>query len=105
MAVCAHCKARHWECERSKSTGHYSTCCSQGKVQLPPLSGPIPSIDSCLKGRIPKRLHSARMPGLFEAKSGNKRHAGCFGDECRMNGFVSLLYFVGCFLNLCAEIM
>ncbi|SGY20062.1 BQ5605_C017g08452 [Microbotryum silenes-dioicae] len=54
MAVCAHCKARHWECERSKSTGHYSTCCSQGKVQLPPLSGPIPSIDSCLKGRIPR---------------------------------------------------
>ncbi|SGZ31375.1 BQ5605_C044g12161 [Microbotryum silenes-dioicae] len=24
---------------------------------------------------------------VFEAKSGNKRHAGCFGDECRMNGF------------------
>ncbi|SGY69223.1 BQ5605_C004g02978 [Microbotryum silenes-dioicae] len=42
---------------------------------------------------------------VFEAKSGNKRHAGCFGDECRMNGFASLLYFVGCFLNLCAEIM
>ncbi|SGY70143.1 BQ5605_C004g03110 [Microbotryum silenes-dioicae] len=42
---------------------------------------------------------------VFEAKSGNKRHAGCFGDECRMNGFVSLLYFVGCFLNLCADIM
>ncbi|SGZ29589.1 BQ5605_C051g12547 [Microbotryum silenes-dioicae] len=42
---------------------------------------------------------------VFEAKSGNKRHAGCFSDECRMNGFVSLLYFVGCFLNLCAEIM
>ncbi|SGY12494.1 BQ5605_C011g06523 [Microbotryum silenes-dioicae] len=46
-------RARHWEYKRSKSTGHYSTCCSQGKVQLPPLSGPIPSIDSCLKGRIP----------------------------------------------------
>ncbi|SCZ99010.1 BZ3500_MvSof-1268-A1-R1_Chr7-1g09352 [Microbotryum saponariae] len=30
-AVCTHCKARHWECERSKSTGHFSTCCSQGK--------------------------------------------------------------------------
>ncbi|SGY60744.1 BQ5605_C007g04479 [Microbotryum silenes-dioicae] len=24
---------------------------------------------------------------VFEAKSGNKRHAGCFGDECKMNGF------------------
>ncbi|SGZ13432.1 BQ5605_C028g10569 [Microbotryum silenes-dioicae] len=22
---------------------------------------------------------------VFEAKSGNKRHAGCFGDECKMN--------------------
>ncbi|SGY15971.1 BQ5605_C012g06719 [Microbotryum silenes-dioicae] len=33
---------------------------------------------------------------VFEAKSGNKRYAGCFGDECRMNVFVSLLYFVGC---------
>ncbi|SGY11902.1 BQ5605_C011g06313 [Microbotryum silenes-dioicae] len=34
-AVCTHCKAQHWECERSKSTGHFGTCCSQGKVQLP----------------------------------------------------------------------
>ncbi|SGY88518.1 BQ5605_C139g13423 [Microbotryum silenes-dioicae] len=24
---------------------------------------------------------------VFEAKSGNKRHAGCFGDECKMNRF------------------
>ncbi|SGZ29715.1 BQ5605_C050g12485 [Microbotryum silenes-dioicae] len=24
---------------------------------------------------------------VFEAKSGNKRHAGCFGNECKMNGF------------------
>ncbi|SGY12496.1 BQ5605_C011g06524 [Microbotryum silenes-dioicae] len=53
MAVCAHCKARHWECKGR--TGHFSTCCLQGKVQLPPLSGPIPSIDSYLKGRIPTR--------------------------------------------------
>ncbi|SGY58155.1 BQ5605_C006g04345 [Microbotryum silenes-dioicae] len=52
MAVCAHCKVRPWECERSKSTGHFSTCCSQGKVQLPPLSGPIPCINSYLKARI-----------------------------------------------------
>ncbi|SCZ87666.1 BZ3500_MvSof-1268-A1-R1_Chr2-2g05132 [Microbotryum saponariae] len=35
-AVCTHCKARHWECERTKSTGHFSTCCSQGKVRLSP---------------------------------------------------------------------
>ncbi|SCZ97908.1 BZ3500_MvSof-1268-A1-R1_Chr3-3g06449 [Microbotryum saponariae] len=25
MTVCTHCKARHWECERTKSTGHFST--------------------------------------------------------------------------------
>ncbi|SGY26743.1 BQ5605_C018g08768 [Microbotryum silenes-dioicae] len=31
-AVCTHCKARHWECERSKSTRHFSACCSQGKL-------------------------------------------------------------------------
>ncbi|SCZ88874.1 BZ3500_MvSof-1268-A1-R1_Chr2-1g04700 [Microbotryum saponariae] len=24
---------------------------------------------------------------VFEAKPGNKRHAGCFGDECKMNRF------------------
>ncbi|SGY55874.1 BQ5605_C006g04087 [Microbotryum silenes-dioicae] len=35
-AVGTHSKARHGECERTKSTGHFSTCCSQGKVQLPP---------------------------------------------------------------------
>ncbi|SGZ14647.1 BQ5605_C029g10608 [Microbotryum silenes-dioicae] len=50
MAVCAHCKARHWECKGR--TGHFSTCCLQGKAQLPPLSGPIPSINSYLKVRI-----------------------------------------------------
>ncbi|SGY12170.1 BQ5605_C011g06413 [Microbotryum silenes-dioicae] len=33
MAVCIPYKARHWECERSKSTGHFSRCCSQGKMQ------------------------------------------------------------------------
>ncbi|SGY38962.1 BQ5605_C003g02111 [Microbotryum silenes-dioicae] len=33
MAVCIHYKARHWECERSKSTGHFSRCCSQGKLR------------------------------------------------------------------------
>ncbi|SGY47601.1 BQ5605_C001g00547 [Microbotryum silenes-dioicae] len=26
---CAHCKARHWECERSKSTRHVNTCWSR----------------------------------------------------------------------------
>ncbi|SCZ89837.1 BZ3500_MvSof-1268-A1-R1_Chr1-3g01609 [Microbotryum saponariae] len=51
MTVCTHCKARHWECERTKLTGHFSTCCSQGKVQLPP-SGPIPTFNSYLKARI-----------------------------------------------------
>ncbi|SGZ28456.1 BQ5605_C027g10343 [Microbotryum silenes-dioicae] len=30
-----HKAARHWECERSKSNGHFSTGCSQGKVWLP----------------------------------------------------------------------
>ncbi|SGY12784.1 BQ5605_C011g06600 [Microbotryum silenes-dioicae] len=50
MAVCAHCKARHWECKGR--TGHFSMCCLQGKVQLSPLSGPIPSINSYLKARI-----------------------------------------------------
>ncbi|SGY14839.1 BQ5605_C013g07124 [Microbotryum silenes-dioicae] len=62
MAVCAHCKARHWECKGR--TGHLSTCCSQGKVQLPPLSGPIPSIDSCLKGRIPNARSYNKLNAL-----------------------------------------
>ncbi|SGY95722.1 BQ5605_C036g11511 [Microbotryum silenes-dioicae] len=30
---------------------------------------------------------------VFEAKSGNKRHAGCFGDECKMNGFCFFAVF------------
>ncbi|SGY11879.1 BQ5605_C011g06304 [Microbotryum silenes-dioicae] len=66
MAVCINYKARHWEYKRSKSTGHYSTCCSQGKVQLSPLSGPIPSIDSCLKARIPA-LKDPACFGYFDA--------------------------------------
>ncbi|SDA02498.1 BZ3501_MvSof-1269-A2-R1_Chr12-3g03642 [Microbotryum saponariae] len=31
-AAGTHCKARHGECERTKSTGHFSTSCSQGKL-------------------------------------------------------------------------
>ncbi|SGZ28460.1 BQ5605_C027g10344 [Microbotryum silenes-dioicae] len=41
-AVCTHCKARHRKCERTKSTGHFSTGCSQGKVRLPPPASPLP---------------------------------------------------------------
>ncbi|SGY39197.1 BQ5605_C003g02167 [Microbotryum silenes-dioicae] len=47
MAECAHCKARHWECKGR--TGHLSTCCSQGKVQLPPLR-PNPEYRQLLEG-------------------------------------------------------
>ncbi|SCZ99555.1 BZ3500_MvSof-1268-A1-R1_Chr3-1g06094 [Microbotryum saponariae] len=36
----------------SKSSGHVSTCGSQGKVRLPPLPSPIPSIEIYLKARI-----------------------------------------------------
>ncbi|SGY17400.1 BQ5605_C015g07772 [Microbotryum silenes-dioicae] len=50
-AVCTHpLQARHWECERSKSTGHLSTCCSQGKVQLPPPPQPNPEYWNLLEG-------------------------------------------------------
>ncbi|SGZ31378.1 BQ5605_C044g12162 [Microbotryum silenes-dioicae] len=62
MAVCAHCKARHWECKGR--TGHFSMCCLQGKVQLSPLSGPIPSINSYLNPRIANaRSYSNTRPG------------------------------------------
>ncbi|SGZ27832.1 BQ5605_C026g10201 [Microbotryum silenes-dioicae] len=67
MAVCIHYKARHWEYERSKSTGHYSTCCLQGKVQLPLLSGPIPNIEIYLKdsGHIPRKRPVAQQRAVF----------------------------------------
>ncbi|SCZ89745.1 BZ3500_MvSof-1268-A1-R1_Chr1-3g01552 [Microbotryum saponariae] len=42
--------AGHWECERSKSTGHFSTCCSQGKVQLPTPPQPDPEYRNLLEG-------------------------------------------------------
>ncbi|SGY77197.1 BQ5605_C005g03577 [Microbotryum silenes-dioicae] len=42
-------------------------------------------------GRCTGAAKACNRPDLiarvFEAKSGNKRHAGCFGDECKMNGF------------------
>ncbi|SCZ98740.1 BZ3500_MvSof-1268-A1-R1_Chr3-1g05587 [Microbotryum saponariae] len=50
MTVCTHCNARHWECERTKLTGHFSTCCSQGKVQLPPSLRPNPNFQQLLEG-------------------------------------------------------
>ncbi|SCZ90399.1 BZ3500_MvSof-1268-A1-R1_Chr1-3g01964 [Microbotryum saponariae] len=63
MTVCTHCKARHWECERTKSTGHFSTCCSQGKVQLPPSLRPNPNFQQLLEGSdsgIPAFRENAR---------------------------------------------
>ncbi|SGY77490.1 BQ5605_C005g03651 [Microbotryum silenes-dioicae] len=57
-----------------RRTGHLSTCCSQGKVQLPPLSGPIPSIDSCLKGRIPA-LKDPACFGYFDAFTIDSAHS------------------------------
>ncbi|SGY95639.1 BQ5605_C036g11507 [Microbotryum silenes-dioicae] len=49
-AVCTHCKARHWECERSKSTRHFGACCSQGKVRLPPPPQPNLEYRQLLEG-------------------------------------------------------
>ncbi|SCZ92411.1 BZ3500_MvSof-1268-A1-R1_Chr5-2g07838 [Microbotryum saponariae] len=66
MTVCTHCKARHWECERTKSTGHFSTCCSQGKVQLPPSLRPNSDFQQLLEGSDSEAKafrRSARMPG------------------------------------------
>ncbi|SGZ24032.1 BQ5605_C023g09687 [Microbotryum silenes-dioicae] len=45
-----------------------------GKVQLPPLSGPIPSIDSCLKGRIPA-LKDPACFGYFDAFTIDSAHS------------------------------
>ncbi|SDA03073.1 BZ3500_MvSof-1268-A1-R1_Chr11-1g03292 [Microbotryum saponariae] len=59
-AVCTHCKARHWECERSKSTGHFSTCCSQGKMRLPPPPQPNPEYRNLLEGSNSGQLHQAK---------------------------------------------
>ncbi|SCZ94591.1 BZ3500_MvSof-1268-A1-R1_Chr12-3g03983 [Microbotryum saponariae] len=42
---------------------------------------------------------------VFEAESGNERHAGCFGNECRVNGFCFFALLRIGFFNLCAEIM
>ncbi|SGZ29937.1 BQ5605_C052g12571 [Microbotryum silenes-dioicae] len=55
-AVCTHCKARNWECERSRSTGHSSTCCWQGKVQLLPPPQPNPEYRRLLEGSDSGRL-------------------------------------------------
>ncbi|SCZ99301.1 BZ3500_MvSof-1268-A1-R1_Chr3-1g05934 [Microbotryum saponariae] len=63
MTVCTHCNARHWECERTKSAGHFSTCCSQGKVQLPPSLRPNPNFQQLLEGSdsgIPAFRENAR---------------------------------------------
>ncbi|SGY16693.1 BQ5605_C012g06952 [Microbotryum silenes-dioicae] len=66
MAVCTHCRARHWECEGTKSTGNFSTCCSQGKVQPPPSLRPNPNFQQLLEGSDSEAKafrRSARIPG------------------------------------------
>ncbi|SDA02495.1 BZ3501_MvSof-1269-A2-R1_Chr12-3g03639 [Microbotryum saponariae] len=81
MAVCAHCKARHWECKGR--TGHFSTCCLQGKVQLPPLSGPIPSINSYLKARIANaRSYNNALSFTSLAAHFDQIRLGTLGPPC-----------------------
>ncbi|SGY43907.1 BQ5605_C001g00080 [Microbotryum silenes-dioicae] len=68
-AVCTHCKARHWECERSKSTRHFSACCSQGKVRLPPPPQPNLEYRQLLQGsdsgHIPRKRPVAQQRAVF----------------------------------------
>ncbi|SCZ97764.1 BZ3500_MvSof-1268-A1-R1_Chr7-3g09565 [Microbotryum saponariae] len=81
MAVCAHCKARHWECKGR--TGHFSTCCLQGKVQLPPLSGSIPSINSYLKARIANaRSYNNALSFTSLAAHFDQIRLGTLGPPC-----------------------
>ncbi|SGY72931.1 BQ5605_C005g03234 [Microbotryum silenes-dioicae] len=73
-AVCTHCKARHWECERSKSTRHFSACCSQGKVRLPPPPQPNPEYRQLLEGSdsdgcIPRECPVSRTPHVSDTST------------------------------------
>ncbi|SCZ95062.1 BZ3500_MvSof-1268-A1-R1_Chr11-3g03577 [Microbotryum saponariae] len=45
---------------RSKSTGHFSTCCSQGKVRLPPPPQPNPEYRNLLEGSNSGQLLQAK---------------------------------------------
>ncbi|SGY53581.1 BQ5605_C006g03776 [Microbotryum silenes-dioicae] len=72
-----HLFLRRGKCAGLKSSSNHSsptTCCLQGKVQLPPLSGPIPSINSYLKARIPA-LKDPACFGYFDAFTIDSAHS------------------------------
>ncbi|SGZ32118.1 BQ5605_C043g12081 [Microbotryum silenes-dioicae] len=104
-------KGSRWRVSRSQFFAHYlpkATSTSQSRI--------APTVPSwrcdgvcCQRGKASAADHDDVRPRLtgnqgctgadsacnrpdliarvFEAKSGNKRHAGCFGDECKMNRF------------------
>ncbi|SGY19812.1 BQ5605_C017g08326 [Microbotryum silenes-dioicae] len=107
-------KGSRWRVSRSQFFAHYlpnATSTSQSRIAPNVPSWTIPGCDGvrCQTWKASAAHHDDVRPRLtgnqgctgadkacnrpdliarvFEAKSGNKRHAGCFGNECKMNGF------------------
>ncbi|SGZ04661.1 BQ5605_C032g11079 [Microbotryum silenes-dioicae] len=107
-------KGSRWRVSRSQFFAHYlpnATSTSQSRMAPNVPSWTIPGCDGvrCQTWKASAAHHDDVRPRLtgnqgctgadkacnrpdliarvFEAKSGNKRHAGCFGNECKMNGF------------------
>ncbi|SGZ31117.1 BQ5605_C047g12308 [Microbotryum silenes-dioicae] len=107
-------KGSRWRVSRSPFFAHYlpnATSTSQSRIAPNVPSWTIPGCDGvrCQTWKASAAHHDDVRPRftgnqgctgadkacnrpdliarVFEAKSGNKRHAGCFGNECKMNGF------------------
>ncbi|SGY80928.1 BQ5605_C009g05407 [Microbotryum silenes-dioicae] len=107
-------KGSRWRVSRSQFFAHYlpnATSTSQSRIAPNVPSWTTPGCDGvrCQTWKASAAHHDDVRPQLtgnqgctgadkacnrpdliarvFEAKSGNKRHAGCFGNECKMNGF------------------
>ncbi|SGZ16771.1 BQ5605_C020g09065 [Microbotryum silenes-dioicae] len=107
-------KGSRWRVSRSPFFAHYlpnATSTSQSRIAPNVPSWTIPGCDGvrCQTWKASAAHHDDVRPRLtgnqgctgadsacnrpdliarvFEAKSGNKRHVGCFGDECKMNRF------------------
>ncbi|SGY46010.1 BQ5605_C001g00370 [Microbotryum silenes-dioicae] len=107
-------KGSRWRVSRSPFFAHYlpnATSTSQSRIAPNVPSWTIPGCDGvrCQTWKASAAHHDDVRPRftgnqgctgadkacnrpdliarVFEAKSGNKRHAGCFGDECKMNRF------------------
>jgi hypothetical protein len=65
--ICPHCQARFWSQERTQA-GNYTTCCSNGKVKLNPITPPTDLMNELFQGNTSRSKAFLKKSRQFNTK-------------------------------------